>query len=58
MDKVGCTCEPIVDEAVDETMEEERRASCMPGAEGAPPVVELVLLIEDAWLETGAMRRA
>ena len=55
---MGCTCEPFVDETVDESIKEERRVSCMPGAEGAPPVVELVLLIEDAWLETGAMRRA
>lgn len=29
----------------------------MPGAEGAPPVVELVLLVEVAWLDGGAMRR-
>lgn len=29
----------------------------MPGAEGAPPVVELVLLVKIAWLEGGAMRR-
>lgn len=28
----------------------------MPGADGAPPVVELVLLAEVAWLEGGAMR--
>ena len=25
---------------------EERRVSCIPGAEGAPPVVELVSLVE------------
>lgn len=36
---------------------EERRVSWMPGAEGAPPVVELVLLVEVAWFEEGAMRR-
>lgn len=29
----------------------------MPGAEGAPPVVELVLLVEVAWLKGGAIRR-
>ena len=55
---MGCTWEPFADEAVDESKREERRVSCMPGAEGAPPVVELVLLIEEAWLEEGAMRRA
>lgn len=58
MDVVGCTWEPFADEGVEESMREERRVSCMPGAEGAPPVVELVLLIEEAWLEEGAMRRA
>ncbi len=42
---------------VDVGMREERRVSCMPGAEGAPPVVELVLLVEVAWLDEGAMRR-
>ena len=36
---------------------EERRVSWMPGAEGAPPAVELVLFVEIAWLEGGAMRR-
>ena len=58
MDVVGCTWEPFADEAVDESKREERRVSCMPGAEGAPPVVEPVLLIEVLWLEEGAMRRA
>ena len=58
MDVVGCTWEPFADEVVDESKREERRVSCMPGAEGAPPVTELVLLIEEAWLEEGAMRRA
>ena len=29
----------------------------MPGAEGAPPVAEPVLLVEVAKLEEGAMRR-
>ena len=36
---------------------EERRVSWMPGADGAPRVVESVLLVEVAWLEGGAMRR-
>ena len=58
MDVVGCTWEPSADEGVDESMSEERRVSCTPGAEGAPPVVELVLLIDEAWLDEGAMRRA
>ena len=58
VDVVGCTWEPFADEVVDESKREERRVSCMPGAEGAPPVTEFVLLIEEAWLEEGAMRRA
>ena len=58
MDLVGCTWEPFADEGGEESMREERRVSCIPGAEGAPPVVELVLLIEEAWLEEGATRRA
>ena len=36
---------------------DERSVSRMPGAEGAPPVVELVLLVVVAWLGEGAMRR-
>ena len=58
VDVVGCTWEPFTDEGVDGSMREERRVSCTPGADGAPPVVELVLLIEEAWLNEGAMRRA
>ena len=58
VDLVCCTWEPFADEGGEESMREERRVSCMPGAEGAPPVVELVLLVEEAWLEEGATRRA
>ena len=46
-----------MDETADVGVREERRVSWMPGAEGAPPVVELVLVVEVAWLEEGAMRR-
>ena len=35
---------------------EERRVSGMPGADGAPLVVELVLFVEVTWFEGGAMR--
>ena len=47
----------FVDEVVGVGVREERRVSWMPGAEGAPPVVELVLLVEVGWLKGGAMRR-
>ena len=58
VDCVGWCWEPFSNEAVDVVRREERRVSCIPGAEGAPPVVEPVLLVEVAWLEEGAMRRA
>ena len=58
VDVVGWTWEPSTDGGVDVTVREERRASLMPGAEGAPPVMELVLLVEVAWPGWGAMRRA
>ena len=38
----------MVEEAVDVGVREERSVSRMPGAEGAPPVVELVLLVDFA----------
>ena len=58
VDVVDCSWELSIVETLDVSRREERRVSCMPGAEGAPPVVELVLLVEEAWLEEGAMRRA
>lgn len=57
VDVVDCDWETLVDESEGVGAREERRVSWMPGAEGAPPVVELVLLVEVAWLEGGAMRR-
>ena len=57
MDVAGWHWESFADDAVGVDVREERRMSCMPGAEGAPPVVELVLLVEVAWLEGGTMRR-
>ena len=38
----------LVEEAVGAGVREERSVSWMPGAEGAPPVVELVFLVEVA----------
>ena len=57
VDAVSWQSECFADEAVGVDAREERRASYIPGAEGAPPVVELVLLVEVAWLEGGTMRR-
>lgn len=57
VDVVGWGWDLFGDEVVVVGAREERRVSWMPGAEGAPPVVELVLLVEVAWFEEGAMRR-
>lgn len=54
---VGWDWEDLFVESEAVGVREERRVSWMPGADGAPPAVELVLLVDVAWLEGGAMWR-